>query len=125
MIHRRADAERALFRRERRRADQPAGLGIFHEKIHEEKRRLLHGGISAGEKYFVASEKIMLPQMLAEPRAAGRPDAVNVVDGRSAAPEVGVVMHHPAATTVLLLGGARAADRQIVNHVEQRLVTFA
>src|SRR5580704_17409063 len=63
--------------------------------------------------------------MVAEPSAAGGPDAVNVVDGGSAAPEVGVMMRHPTATSVLFTGSASATDCQIVYHGKQRLGAFA
>ena len=45
--------------------------------------------------------------------------------GRRAAPEIGVVMHHPAAAAVLFLRRARAADDEVVDHIEQRLMALA
>ena len=86
----------------------------------------MHERIPArGEKFFVAGEKIMFPQMLAEPRATADPDAVVAgVDGRGAAPEVGVVVQHPAARAVMRLGGLRAGHGAIGNHVEERCGAF-
>ena len=62
--------------------------------------------------------------MLAEPRGAGGPHPIDVVDRRGAEPEVGVVMKHPPAAAVHLFRGARAADAQIVDHVPERGATL-
>ena len=66
----------------------------------------------------------MLPQMMTEPSATGLPDAVHIVDRSCTAPMISVVMRHPTPRAILLLGRACAADHEIVNHVEQRLVTL-
>ena len=51
--------------------------------------------------------------MVAEPGAAGRPDAViRGVDRGGAAPEVGVVVQDPAARAVMLLRGRPARSRR-------------
>ncbi len=67
----------------------------------------------------------MLPKVRGEPRAAGLPDAVIAgVDGRRAAPQVEVVVQHPAARVVVLLRGDGAGLRQVLEGVEQRQVAF-
>jgi len=110
----------------RRAGDQVAGGGIFDEEIDKEQRRRFHGRIGASlEKLPVAREQVMLPEMMTQPGATRGPDAVHVVDGRGAAPVVGVVMSDPPAAAILFPGGARAADDQVVDQVEQRFVAFA
>src|SRR5438874_134795 len=63
--------------------------------------------------------------MMAQPRSARWPDTVNAIDGSRAPPEVGVVMHDPPPAAVLVFGGATAADHQVADHVEQRLMALA
>src|SRR4051812_45654228 len=62
--------------------------------------------------------------MVTKPRTASGPDALNVVDGRGAAPEVGVVVHAPAASAILIASRARAADCEVIDHREQRVSAF-
>jgi len=59
------------------------------------------------EKHAVAGEKKPLPQMLAEPSATGRPYTVNVVHRCGAAPEIGVVVHHPTARSSIRVWAVR------------------
>src|SRR5436190_1302760 len=66
----------------------------------------------------------MFPQMQAKPCAPGRPDPVNVVDRCRAAPKIGIMMRHPTPTAVLLFCGSRATDGEVVDQVEQWLVTL-
>src|SRR5882724_9062853 len=58
--------------------------------------------------------------MMAEPGAAAYPDTViGRVDGRGAAPEIGVVVQHPAGSTVMLAGGGLAGFGQFVDSFYQ------
>src|SRR5687768_17414148 len=62
----------------------------------------------------------MLPEMGREPGAAGLPDAViGIVDGSGAAPQIEVMMLHPAARAVVLAGGDGAGGGQIPHGVEE------
>ena len=98
-VHRGPHHEPALLRRVAGSGVEEAGLGIFHQRVDEEQRRALHqriGGVA--QELLVAGEQVVLPQVRGEPGAAGLPDAVIAgVDGRRAAPQVEVVVQHPAA----------------------------
>ena len=84
-----------------------------------------HQRIILSEKIFVAAEGVMFPQMLAEPSAADGPHAIfGRVHRRRAAPEIGVVMDHPAAAVVIGLGGLRAGLGEVLDQPEQGLVAF-
>ena len=127
VVHRRPGHQPALLGRVRRRADQPAGLRVLTRKSTKKSARLLHHRVGAlRQEIAVAGEQVVLPEVLAEPGAAGGPDAVvRVVDRRRAAPEVGVVVQHPAARAVVgpRPSCGRLAD-QLVDQVEQRLVAL-
>ena len=59
-------------------------------------------GVALAEKLFVAAVLVMPPKVLAQPGAAGRPDAViGVIDGSRTPPEVGVVVRDPAGRIVV------------------------
>ncbi len=126
VVHRRPDAERVLLRGDRRVGDQPAGLRVLDQIIHEEQRRPFQRRVGAtGQEVLVPGEQVVFPEVVTEPGPAGRPDAVDVVDRRGAPPVVGVVVDHPPPGAVLLPGGPRAADGQVVDQVEQGLVALA
>ena len=73
-------------------------FGSLTRKSTKNSGRLLHDRVGPlAQELPVAGEQVMLPEVVAEPGAAGGPDAViRGVDGRRAAPEVGVVVQHPA-----------------------------
>ncbi len=126
IVHRRADAERTLLRGDRGVGDQPAGSRIIGPRVIRRRASALQSRVTlSGQEVLVAGEEVVLPEVMAEPGAPGRPDAVDVVDRRGRAPEVGVVVDHPAACAVLLLGGPGAADGQVVDQGEEGLVAFA
>ena len=57
-------------------ANHPVGVArVAHHYLVEEARRLFHRGVSVGEEFLVACIQVMLPQMLAEPRPSGGPQA--------------------------------------------------
>ena len=62
--------------------------------------------------------------MLAKPRAARGPDAVHAIDGRGSTPQIGVVIGYPPIGEVIGFGDAVAADRKVLDHVEQRPGAF-
>ena len=72
---------------------------VLDQVVDKELGRTLHervGGVA--QELLVAGVEVVPPQMLAEPRAAARPDAVvRGVDRGGAAPEIEVVVQHPAA----------------------------
>ena len=67
----------------------------------------------------------MFPKVAAEPRAARGPDAIDIIDGGGAAPDVGVVVKHPAVGMIQVAGRASAADGQVLNHAKKREAAFA
>ena len=113
LVHRRPGADAGAFRdavlrRHGRAGDEPVVLRFFDQRIEEELRRAFHRRVEALQKISVAGEEVMFPEILAEPRAAGRPMPPRPVNRRRRAPEVGVVMRHPAARAPVHLRGARA-----------------
>ena len=67
----------------------------------------------------------MLPEVEAEPWAAGDPDAVvGGVDGGGAAPEVEVVVERPAAGAVMFLRGDAAGFAEFFEGFEERIVAL-
>ncbi len=90
VIHGGAHDQAALLGRIGRPGDQPspATAGIFHEVVGEEQRGFLQDRIGPiAEELPVAAVQVVPPEVLAEPCAAGRPDAVvRRVDRRRAAP---------------------------------------
>ncbi len=81
--------------------------------------------VEPGEELLVAGELIMFPQVLAEPRAAGGPEAPGTVDRGGSPPEIGVVVGDPAAGPPLHLGGAGAGFGEILDHGHERLDALA
>ena len=70
---------------------------------------------------FIAAIIVMIPQMQAQPGAAGRPETPSrAVDGRGRAPQVGVVVDDPAARAVHLPRGPRAGLGEVPHHRDQR-----
>src|SRR4051794_34521088 len=126
MIHRGSHNHTALFGGIGRSTDQLAGLRIFNQVIREEQACVLHGGIGAcAEEILIAGEKIMFPQMLAQPRASRHPGAMSGrVDRRGAAPEIGIMMEHPAMGTVVGLGSLAAALCAFLNEFKKRVGAF-
>ena len=112
----------AILGRDRRAADQPAAR-ILDEIVEEELRRLFHHRIGAREKRAIRVEQVVLPQMLREPRGAGRPQSgARQIAGRGEAPDVGDVMRDEAARAVVHARGLAAWLAQRIEKVEQRLV---
>ena len=65
----------------------------------------------------------MLPKVLAQPRPAGRPDAViGVVDRRRAAPEVKIVVQHPPPCAIVLARRFRTRHRDFPQGREERFM---
>ena len=126
VVHRRPGHQPAVLGRVRRRADEPTGLGILDEKIEEKRGRPFDHGIRPlGEKFAVARVEVVLPEMAAKPRPAGRPDpVVRVVRRCGATPDVRVVVQHPAAATVVHLGRLSTGRDQVVEHIKQGFGTF-
>ena len=76
--------------------------------------------------FGVAGIEIVLPKMLAEPRATRRPHSpLRTVNRRRAAPEVRVVMGDPATGPVVDFGRLPSRRLQLADHAQQGLVAFA
>ena len=72
---------------------------VFDQRVEEELGGALQQRIDASARYArVAGELVALPEREAQPRAAGRPQPpLRAVDRGGGAPQVGVVVRHPAA----------------------------
>ena len=100
-------------------------LRFFDEGIDEKLRCAFHGRVGFGEEGFVARVIVVIPEMEGEPGAAGGPHAgADAIDGSGGAPEVGVVMHDPAAGVVHFLRGARAGVGEVHDHGDEGVDCF-
>ena len=131
VIHRRPhrqDADLAvrqaitILRRHRGPAHETAAR-ILDEVVEKELRRLLHHRIRAREERAIGLEQVVLPQMLREPRGAGRPQPrARQIAGRREAPDVGDVMRDEPARAVVHARGLAAGLAQRIEKLKQRLV---
>ena len=97
-------------------------LRILDERIDEKLGRPLHDRIHFLQIRFIAIECVMVPEVQAEPRAASGPHAeVRAVDRRRSAPQIGVVMRHPTARAVHILGGPSARFGKLIHQHDERL----
>ncbi len=100
-------------------------LWLLDHDVQQELCGALHDGIVLLEEVRVARKGIVLPDVLAEPGAADGPHAeLRPIDRRGSAPEVEIMVGHPAACSIVGLGRLGAGDRGVFEHVEQRLVAF-
>ncbi len=108
-----------------RRGDQPMVLGFLDQHVQVKQRRRFQDGISPREVSTVPGERVVFPQMLAEPRGtAHRRAPGGVFAGRGVAPRIGDHVRHPAARVVIRLGRARARGHEGFDQLEHRLVQF-
>ena len=127
LVHRRARRQRRAERvrvlgRQRRRGDQPVVRWLFDEGIEEELRRAFQQRVDAFQILAIAGVLVAIPERQRQPRAAGRPHAVlRSVDRSRGAPQIGVVMRHPAAGAVHLARRPRAGHRQVRHQCRQRI----
>ena len=113
---------RVVLRRVGRRHHEVAGARILDEEVHEELRSALHQRIDLRQVFLVSVIEIAVPEVLAEPGTAARPEAaVGEVQRARDAPQVGIVVQHPAAAAVLARRDG-AALREVADQRQQRLV---
>ena len=79
-VHRRPGADRrakrmAVLRRDGGTGDKPFVCRLFLQGIQEEFGRAFHRGINALQDLLVPAEFVAIPEMQAQPGAAGRPHA--------------------------------------------------
>ena len=100
-------------------------LRVLDQELQEELRRAPHDRVGVLEELPIAGEEVVFPEMLAEPGTADGPHAVlGRIDRSGPAPEIDVVVGHPAAAVVVDAGGLRAGDRDVPEHVEEGLVAL-
>ena len=115
-----------IFGRYRWAGDELARFRIFDEKIEEEFGRLFHNrkGLLL-QKFSVAPECVMFPEMLAAPGRAAGPHPVPYISDRTGPePCIRRVMGDEAAAVINVFCGLSAARPQVVSQVEERFVTF-
>src|ERR1051326_2224649 len=102
--------------------NQPFLIGSLYQGSDEEQGSALHYRIcGVAQKGCVMRKKIMIPERLRQPRAAGLPDPViRRIDRCCSAPQIEVMMQHPAPSVVVLFGSTRAGFRQLFQGIEQR-----
>ena len=105
--------------------DEPAVLGMNLHEIEIEKSRTAHHGIPLAQELAVTIEEVMLPKMGGQPSSAmGEHAPIGTVNGSGNAPEIGIVMSHPATTAIHFAGRSGSRLTQITNHGEQRTGGF-
>ena len=104
-------------------------FAVLDQPVEAELRGPLHDRPGAlAQKRPVPAERVVLPEVRAEPRPAHRPvrplrvAAAEVPDRGGLCPEVGVVVRHPAARSIVDLRRAPAVRRQRLDEGEERLV---
>ena len=103
--------------RERWRGDEPPVRRLFDERVEEELRRALEDRVDRAQVGTIAGVVEAIPQRDRKPCASRWPDSpLRTVDRRGGAPQVGVVVRHPAAGAVHLPRRSRAGDRQVGHH---------
>ena len=79
-----------------------------------------------GEKRLVERVEVVVPDVHRKPRAARRPRAASARTSRPCnAPDVGVVVRHPALRAVDVARGLRACDGELVAHLPDGLREIA
>ena len=103
--------------------DETVGAGQRLEDVEDEAGGPGDQGIEPfDERPGPAGIDRVIPELGAEPGAAGWPQSpLGAVDRTGGAPEVGVVMQHPATGAVVLARHDPAALAQVLNHRDQRL----
>ena len=90
-----------MFGRHRRHSDEPSILRMLHEMTHIEISRAFEHRIILAQEVLVASEEIVLPQMLRSPCASIGPHTVMcAIHWSGYSPKVGVVVSHPSLGTI-------------------------
>ncbi len=108
--------------RQRRRGDEPVVRRLLDERVEEELRRAFQQRVDALQIAAIAGVLIAIPERQRQPGAARRPHAIlRSVDRSGGAPQIGVVMRHPAAGAVHLARRPRTGHRQIRHHRRQRV----
>ena len=75
--------------------------GFLDERVEKELSRTFQGRVNFFQIRFVAGELVVFPEVLQEPRAAHRPQApLRSVNRRGGAPQIRVVVDHPAARVI-------------------------
>ena len=76
-------------------------LGFRCEEVDVKFAGTTHNGPCFGQELFIAAIEVVLIEVLAKPSVAGGPDAViRAVNSTRRAPDIGVVVERPTATTV-------------------------
>ena len=128
LVHRRAHRQRRAERvrvlgRERRRGDEPVVRRLLDQRVEEELRRALQQRVDA------LADRRDRRCTRSDPRARSVSQAPPVGHmphcgpsiGAGRAPQIGVVVRHPAAGAVHLARRARAGHRQVRHHGRQRV----
>ena len=87
--------------------------------------RAAHNRVVQGERPLVSCELIVIPEALAQPRAAAGPHSPEgTVHGSGSPPAIGVVVTDPAAGPIVRLRGAPPRLCQIPDQPKKRLVAL-
>ena len=105
-----------------RSADQ-APARILYEIVEEELGGLLHHGVGPRQERAIRVEQVVLPQVLRQPRGAGRPQSgTRQIARRREPPDVADVVRTEPARTVVQLGRLAAGSPQRLEIRKQWLV---
>jgi hypothetical protein len=93
--------------------------GAGDEAIEPELAHLLENGVELAEVGAIARVAVVVVEVLAEPGAPGWPVSPRPVNGSGRAPEVGIVVSHPAADAVKKSGATDSLDTRLEAATEE------
>ena len=104
-----------------RRRDQPALRRMRHENVAQESRLIAQQRIDAAQVGAVDRETIVFEEVGHEPGAADRPRPPRgAVHRRGRAPQVGVLVHHPATRAPVFASGLLSGHGHLAHQLLER-----
>jgi hypothetical protein len=104
-------------------SDKPAALRLAHQGRQEELGGTPHRGVRLLEEGAISGVRVVLPQVVGEPRTAGEGRApVGPLAWRGEVPRVGDDVCHPAVGAVVRLRRLLAVRHELRDEPEQRPV---
>jgi len=123
-------SEEAEFRRAGGGGDKVT-VPVVNEPIETEFGGSFHHRPRAiSQEFFVPAERIMLPEIPAQPGATHGPicpyriTAAVVAHRPGLAPDIGIVVRHPAVGAVVDLGGLASVNGKHFDEIQKRLVAL-
>src|SRR5687768_14079070 len=116
-----------VLRRNRGAGNQEVGPWKRDEYVEDKANSTGEQRVERAYKVFwSAAEDRVIPQLNAEPSTAGGPEPpLCPIDRCSGAPNVGVMMHHPAAGAIVGRRNLSSSHAHVLNELDERLHALA